>query len=75
MREKEIIEALLELASLEGAFVCPEGAAVLAGLKKLRDADWLKAGEIAVLLNTGAGIKYPDILQFDLPSCPVDGTI
>ncbi|MDR1986059.1 MAG: threonine synthase [Treponema sp.] len=73
--EKEIIDALLELASLEGAFICPEGAAGMAGLKKLRDADWLKAGETAVLLNTGAGIKYPDTLQFDLPYCPVDGTI
>lgn len=73
--EKEIINALLELASLEGTFVCPEGAAVLAGLKKLRDAGWLKAGETAVLLNTGAGIKYPDTLQFDLPYCPIDGTI
>ncbi|MDR2392956.1 MAG: threonine synthase [Treponema sp.] len=73
--EKEIIEALLELASLEGTFVCPEGAAVLGGLKKLRDADWIKAGETVVLLNTGAGIKYPDTLQYNLPYCPVDGTV
>ncbi|MDR2632009.1 MAG: threonine synthase [Treponema sp.] len=61
--DAEIITSLRELASLEGAFVCPEGAAVLAGLKKLRDADWLKAGETAVLLNTGSGLKYPDILH------------
>jgi threonine synthase len=73
--ETEITNALLELASLEGAFVCPEGAAVLEGLKKLRAAGWLKAGETAVLLNTGAGIKYPDTLRFDLPYCPVDGTV
>jgi threonine synthase len=73
--DSEIKDTLLELASLEGTFVCPEGAAVMAGLKKLRAADWLKAGETAVLLNTGAGIKYPDTLQFDLPFCPVDGTI
>jgi threonine synthase len=71
----EIREAILELASLEGAFVCPEGAAVLAGLKKLRQENWLKPEETAVLLNTGAGIKYPDTLRFDLPYCPVDGTI
>jgi threonine synthase len=73
--DTEIRDALLELASMEGTFVCPEGAAVMAGLKKLREADWFKAGETAVLLNTGAGIKYPDTLQFDLPFCPVDGTI
>jgi threonine synthase len=73
--EAEIVNAVLELASLEGAFVCPEGAAALAGLKKLRESGWLRSGETAVLLNTGAGIKYPDTLEFDLPYCPVDGTI
>ncbi|MDR1957229.1 MAG: threonine synthase [Treponema sp.] len=73
--EADIINTLLELASLEGSFICPEGAAALAGLKKLRAAGWLKAEETAVLLNTGGGIKYPDTLHFDLPYCPVDGTI
>jgi threonine synthase len=71
----EIANALLELTAAEGTFVCPEGAAVLAGLKKLRAEKWLTSKETLVLLNTGAGIKYPDTLQFDLPYCPVDGTI
>jgi threonine synthase len=71
----EILEAIPELAQTEGAFVCPEGAAAFAGLKKLRAADWLKKGETAVLLNTGAGIKYPDTLKFEAPYCPADGTI
>jgi threonine synthase len=63
------------LASTEGSFVCPEGAAVLAALKKLRTENWIKPEETAVLLNTGAGIKYPDTLKFDLPYCQVDGTV
>jgi threonine synthase len=46
-----IYKALLKPASLEGAFVCPEGAAALEGLKKPRASGWLKAGETAVLLN------------------------
>jgi threonine synthase len=71
----EILEAVSELARAEGTFVCPEGAAAFAGLKKLRAADWLGKDETAVLLNTGAGIKYPDTLKFDLPYCPVDGTL
>jgi threonine synthase len=71
----EIQEAVLELAQTEGAFVCPEGAAAFAGLKKLRAAGWLKKEETAVLLNTGAGIKYPDTLKLDAPYCPADGTI
>ncbi|AEF84480.1 threonine synthase [Treponema primitia ZAS-2] len=75
VEDREILESLAELASTEGAFVCPEGAAVLAALKRLRAENWLKADETAVLLNTGAGIKYPDTLQFKLNYCPVDGTI
>jgi threonine synthase len=75
VEDAEIVSAVLELASTEGSFVCPEGAAVLAGLKKLRAESWLKPEETVVLLNTGAGIKYPDTLKFDLPYCPVDGTI
>jgi threonine synthase len=75
VEDAEIVSAILELASTEGSFVCPEGAAVLAGLKKLRAENWLKPEETVVLLNTGAGIKYPDTLHFDLPYCAVDGTI
>jgi threonine synthase len=73
--DTEIVEAIKELASTEGNFVCPEGAAAFAGLKKLRSQNWIKDGETAVLLNTGAGIKYPDTLQFDLPYCPIDGDV
>jgi threonine synthase len=71
----EIIKALEELASAEGAFVCPEGAAAFAGLKKLRAQNWIRPDESAVLLNTGAGIKYPHTLSFDLPFCPPDGNL
>lgn len=65
--ENEITASVTELASTEGAFVCPEGAAAFAGLKKLRAENWIKPDETAVLLNTGAGIKYPDACKFDLP--------
>jgi threonine synthase len=73
--DEAIKEAVLELAAREGAFICPEGAAAFAGLKKLREANWLKADETAVLLNTGAGIKYPDTLRFDLPYCEIEGDV
>ncbi|GHV25894.1 threonine synthase [Spirochaetia bacterium] len=75
VEDTEILEAVLELARTEGCFICPEGAAVFAALKKLRAGDWLKAHESAVLLNTGAGIKYPGALSFDLPYCPIDGSV
>jgi threonine synthase len=75
VEDAEILDAVRELASCEGTFVCPEGGAAFAGLKKLRAENWLKPEETAVILNTGAGIKYPEILTFDLPYCPVDGEI
>jgi threonine synthase len=75
VEETEILDAVQELAAAEGAFVCPEGAATFAGLKKLRAENWLKPDETAVLLNTGAGIKYPALFEFDLPYCPLDGEI
>jgi threonine synthase len=46
-------------ARLEGAFICPEGAATLAAVRRLRESGWLDADEETVVLNTGAGIKYP----------------
>ncbi|MBP2320323.1 threonine synthase [Kibdelosporangium banguiense] len=46
-------------AQLEGAFVCPEGAATLAAVRKLRESGWLAENHRVVVLNTGAGMKYP----------------
>jgi threonine synthase len=48
-----------ELARHEGCFVCPEGAACLSAVRQLREAGWLTGGELVVVLNTGAGLKYP----------------
>jgi threonine synthase len=45
-------------ARLEGAFICPEGAATLAAAHQLRQSGWLDPGEEIVVLNTGLGIKY-----------------
>jgi threonine synthase len=46
-------------ARLEGAFICPEGAATLAAARALRESGWLTPDDEVVVLNTGAGIKYP----------------
>jgi threonine synthase len=55
------------IANLEGAFICPEGAAVFAAIRQLRENDWIKENETVVALNTGAGIKYPNTVQVDVP--------
>jgi threonine synthase len=66
VEEEEILSSVKELAELEGTFVCPEGAAVFAGFKRLRAENWINSKETAILLNTGTGIKYPNILDFKL---------
>ncbi|SCM81246.1 Threonine synthase [uncultured Sporomusa sp.] len=65
--DEAILKDQAELAAAEGAFVCPEGAANYTAAKKLRESGWIKPGEKVVLLNTGAGLKYPDTVQVAVP--------
>jgi len=65
--DDEILSALRELAALEGTFVCPEGAAVYAAARRLRSEGWIGIDDRVVMLNTGAGIKYPDTLTGSVP--------
>jgi len=54
----EIIDSGIELASLEGIFAAPEGAACVAALRKLLARGFLKPSERMVIYNTGSGLKY-----------------
>lgn len=58
--DPELLAARQEFARAEGLLLCPEGAAALAATGQLRDAGWIGADEQVVVLNTGAGLKYPD---------------
>jgi threonine synthase len=53
-----ILQAQADLAHSEGVLACPEGAATLAGLRKLKQAGWISADQSVVLFNTGSGLKY-----------------
>src|SRR5439155_23216223 len=53
--EAEMGEAIRLLASREGIFAAPEGAATVAGLRRLLDAGLADPGERIVLFNTGSG--------------------
>lgn len=58
--EEDIRPAIRTLASLEGAFVCPEAAAGFAAADRLA-----AAGEIegpVVIYSTGSGVKYASML-------------
>ncbi|WP_101846869.1 threonine synthase [Halobacillus sp. Marseille-P3879] len=65
--DEELLEEQQKIARHEGAFVCPEGAASFLAARKLREDNWIKENEQVVVLNTGAGIKYPDTVDFDIP--------
>jgi threonine synthase len=56
--DDEILEAQQLIASHEGIFTAPEGAATLAGLIKLLELGGLDKDARIVLCNTGTGLKY-----------------
>ncbi len=59
--DERILADRAECARLEGVFMCPEGAATVSAVRVLRKSGWLGADDEVVVLNTGAGIKYPGI--------------
>ncbi|MGH3661992.1 MAG: threonine synthase, partial [Micromonosporaceae bacterium] len=58
--DAEILRQQTDCARLEGAFICPEGAAALVAAGQLRADGWIGADEQVVVLNTGTGLKYPE---------------
>ncbi len=58
--DEDILDAGRELASLEGIFAAPEGAACVAAARKLIASQFLKLADRMVLYNTGSGLKYLD---------------
>ena len=50
------------IGGLEGFFVCPEGAATACGAQKLIQYGLIDTEETTLLLNTGSGLKYLDML-------------
>jgi threonine synthase len=61
VEDDAIRQAVGELARA-GFWVSPEGAALLPALRHLRASGWIGAGERVVLLNTGSGLVYPDVM-------------
>ena len=60
--DQEMLDDMKLVASLEGLFICPEGAATVAGARKLLAEGALSPDETTLLLNTGSGLKYLDLL-------------
>lgn len=63
--DEEILADVAELARVEGRFICPEGAATVAAVRKLVDSGWLSSDDEVVVLNTGSGLKYPEVVEMN----------
>src|SRR5437016_1649932 len=61
--DNEMLRAGRELASLEGIFGAPEGAATVAAARLLAMAGWIQRSDSVVLFNTGTGYKYSEAWQ------------
>jgi len=67
--DEEILADLHDFGVREGLLLCPEGAACLSAARRLRAGGWIRPDERVVVLNTGAGLKYPETVDVD--SLPV----
>ena len=59
--DAEILAGMREMASAEGVWSAPEGAATLVAYRKLRESGFLAPETETVLIVTGAGSKYTDV--------------
>jgi threonine synthase len=62
LTDDEILASILDWARNEGILLSPEGASVTAAYDKLLANGFLKATDRVVLFNTGAGLKYADVI-------------
>src|SRR6266513_1044796 len=60
VNDEEMNRLAGEVASSEGLFVAPEGAACFAALKSLLSSGKISPDQSVVIFSTGSGIKYLD---------------
>ena len=60
--DESMLTWMKTVASLEGMFFCPEGAATLSALQALFDDGSLLRSERILILNTGSGLKYLELV-------------
>ena len=73
--DADLLADLALTGRLEGMFLCPEGAATVTAARHLAATGWLSADDEVVLLNTGAGVIYPDTVTVDAPTIAKDGVL
>ncbi len=64
--DEVIFQSLLDWSRQEGILLSPEGAAATAAYDHLLASGFLKPSDRCVLFNTGAGLKYTDVIAAKL---------
>jgi threonine synthase len=65
--DEDMLDAGARLASAEGLFAAPEGAACVAAVQQLLNNGFLDPGERTVIYNTGSGLKYLEAYSTRFP--------
>jgi threonine synthase len=65
--DEDMLSAGVQLASDEGIYAAPEGAACVAAAARLLASGFLKSTDRMVLYNTGSGLKYPEAYSTRFP--------
>jgi threonine synthase len=73
--DEPLLASQRQAARAEGAWVCPEGAACFAAVAQLRRTGWLAQSDEVVVVNTGAGLKYPQTMPARPALIPAGGQI
>lgn len=60
VEDSELLSDQRLCGRMEGLFICPEGAACISAVRRLRQEGWMHENERVVILNTGTGLKYPE---------------
>jgi threonine synthase len=60
--DETILASLLDWSRHEGLLLSPEGAAATAAYDQLIETGFLKPSDRVVIFNTGAGLKYTDMI-------------
>jgi threonine synthase len=72
VKDEEVISSMKTLFR-KGIYACPEAAATLAALEKLKNQDTFDRGESILLYLTGNATKYLDVLKIRKEQLPVLG--
>ncbi len=65
--DDDMLTAGVQLASDEGIYAAPEGAACVVAAQRLLESGFLKKTDRIVLYNTGSGLKYPEAYSTRFP--------